>query len=202
MVNYYHRLYGPLIFGDAVKLPNGTNGDAQGEVHKQKEVQEKNALDELVEFEVQRVFSLRERLAPLVRETVAFMHDAFASGRHVLIEGANATMLDIDFGTYPYVTSSNCTVGGVQTGLGVPPSRIGTTIGVVKAYTTRVGSGAFPTELCDELGDRLQQIGQEVGVTTGRKRRYVAVLRNLHCIHALRAPCALIKFLNLHFAFR
>lgn len=80
-------------------------------------------------------------------------------------------MLDIDFGTYPYVTSSNCTVGGVCTGLGIPPRLIGDVFGVVKAYTTRVGDGPFPTELFDSVGERLQTVGREIGVTTKRKRR-------------------------------
>lgn len=75
------------------------------------------------------------------------MHTALRSGKTVLVEGANAAMLDIDFGTYPYVTSSNCSIGGVMTGLGIPPQTIGEVLGVVKAYTTRVGDGPFPTEL-------------------------------------------------------
>jgi len=88
-----------------------------------------------------------------------------------MVEGANAAMLDIDFGTYPYVTSSNCSIGGVCTGLGLPPSKIGEVIGVVKAYTTRVGDGPFPTELRDDIGNDLQERGAEIGVTTKRKRR-------------------------------
>lgn len=79
-------------------------------------------------------------------DSVTFIHQALAQGKKVLVEGANALMLDIDFGTYPYVTSSSTTIGGVCTGLGIPPKMIGTTIGVVKAYTTRVGGGPFPTE--------------------------------------------------------
>lgn len=89
----------------------------------------------------------------------------------MLVEGANAAMLDIDFGTYPYVTSSNCSIGGVCTGLGLPPNTIGEIIGVVKAYTTRVGDGPFPTELLDATGELLQNRGHEFGVTTKRKRR-------------------------------
>lgn len=91
--------------------------------------------------------------------------------KKVLVEGANAAMLDIDFGTYPYVTSSNCSIGGVCTGLGLPPNTIGEIIGVVKAYTTRVGDGPFPTELLDATGELLQNRGHEFGVTTKRKRR-------------------------------
>ena len=89
----------------------------------------------------------------------------------MLVEGANALMLDIDFGTYPYVTSSSTSIGGVCTGLGIPPTAIGSVIGVMKAYTTRVGAGPFPTELTDEIGTHLQEVGAEYGVTTGRRRR-------------------------------
>ena len=92
-------------------------------------------------------------------------------GKKVLVEGANAAMLDIDFGTYPYVTSSNCTVGGVCTGLGIPPTFIGEIYGVVKAYTTRVGEGPFPTEQTEGVGELLLKRGAEYGVTTGRPRR-------------------------------
>jgi len=91
--------------------------------------------------------------------------------KRIIAEGANATMLDIDFGTYPYVTSSNTTIGGVCTGLGVPPQAVETSIGIVKAYTTRVGAGPFPTWLEDEIGDRMQEVGHEFGATTGRKRK-------------------------------
>ena len=90
--------------------------------------------------------ALAERLKPYVVDSVTFIHKAIADGKKVLVEGANALMLDIDFGTYPFVTSSATTIGGVCTGLGIPPKLIGTTIGVVKAYTTRVGGGPFPTE--------------------------------------------------------
>eukprot|EP00168_Porphyra_purpurea_P016162 TRINITY_DN5157_c0_g1_i1.p3 TRINITY_DN5157_c0_g1~~TRINITY_DN5157_c0_g1_i1.p3 ORF type:complete len:245 (-),score=95.00 TRINITY_DN5157_c0_g1_i1:193-927(-) len=89
----------------------------------------------------------------------------------VLVEGANAALLDVDFGTYPYVTSSNCTIGGVSTGLGIPPRHIDHVVGIVKAYTTRVGEGPFPTELLNELGERLQRVGHEYGTTTARPRR-------------------------------
>lgn len=91
--------------------------------------------------------------------------------KRVIAEGANATMLDLDFGTYPYVTSSSTTVGGVCTGLGVPPNVIETTIGIMKAYTTRVGGGPFPTECLDDIGTHLQKVGHEFGATTGRPRR-------------------------------
>lgn len=90
--------------------------------------------------------ALAERLKPYVIDSVTFIHKAISEGKKVLVEGANALMLDIDFGTYPFVTSSATTIGGVCTGLGIPPKLIGTTIGVIKAYTTRVGGGPFPSE--------------------------------------------------------
>ena len=102
---------------------------------------------------------------------MSYLHESIKSGAKILVEGANASMLDIDHGTYPYVTSSNCTIGGVYTGLGLPNRAVNKVFGVVKAYTTRVGAGAFPTELANELGDYLQKTGAEFGVTTGRKRR-------------------------------
>ncbi|XP_066992850.1 adenylosuccinate synthetase [Anabrus simplex] len=124
-----------------------------------------------VQSELTRYKGYAERIRPYVIETVSFLHTALRAGKRVLVEGANAAMLDIDFGTYPYVTSSNCSIGGVCTGLGLPPCNIGEVIGVVKAYTTRVGDGPFPTELKDSTGELLQQRGGEIGVTTKRKRR-------------------------------
>jgi len=106
---------------------------------------------------------------------------------HFIVEGANATMLDIDFGTYPFVTSSNTVVGGVGTGLGIPPQMISEVIGVVKAYTTRVGEGPFPTEQMDSVGEFLQVNGGEFGATTGRKRRCgwldIPMLRYSYCLN-------------------
>ena len=108
----------------------------------------------------------------MIVDGIDFMHKYIVDPKkRVIAEGANATMLDTDFGTYPYVTSSTTTVGGVCTGLGVPPQAVETTIGIMKAYTTRVGAGPFPTWLQCELGDRMQKIGFEVGATTGRKRK-------------------------------
>merc|ERR1712198_808554 len=95
---------------------------------------------------------LGAKIRPFTTETVSFLQKHLQDGSKVLVEGANASMLDIDFGTYPYVTSSNCSIGGLCTGLGIPPARIGDVYGVVKAYTTRVGTGPFPTELTDDLG--------------------------------------------------
>ena len=100
-----------------------------------------------------------------------YLSQAAASGRTILFEGAQGTLLDIDHGTYPYVTSSNATTGGICTGLGVPPKMIGSVLGIAKAYTTRVGEGPLPTEVAGELGDRLRESGQEYGASTGRPRR-------------------------------
>ncbi|KAA1469168.1 Adenylosuccinate synthetase [Dentipellis sp. KUC8613] len=123
------------------------------------------------EGEILRYKALAERLRPFVIDSVVYLHQALASGKRILVEGANALMLDIDFGTYPYVTSSSTTIGGVCTGLGIPPRAIGKTIGVVKAYTTRVGSGPFPTEQLNDVGVHFQEVGREFGTTTGRRRR-------------------------------
>jgi adenylosuccinate synthase len=121
----------------------------------------------------------------MVVDGIYFINQALKNNKRILCEGANAVMLDLDFGTYPYVTSSSTSAGGVSTGLGIPPHFLQCTMGVVKAYTTRVGGGPFPTELTDDLcggmrernsfetniGSIMQKVGQEIGVTTGRKRR-------------------------------
>lgn len=104
-------------------------------------------------------------------DSIDYMASAIKGGKRIIAEGANATMLDLDFGTYPYVTSSSTSIGGVFTGLGVPPQAVETTIGIVKAYTTRVGGGPFPTEQLNEVGEHLQSVGHEFGATTGRRRR-------------------------------
>lgn len=111
------------------------------------------------------------RLAPHVDDTVYLLHDLLRSGRSVLFEGANATLLDVDHGTYPYVTSSSTTALGIPSGSGVPGSALGEIVGVLKAYSTRVGAGPFPTELADATGDRIRERGREFGTTTGRPRR-------------------------------
>lgn len=112
-----------------------------------------------------------ERLAPHVTDTTYFLNNAVRDGRSLLLEGAQATMLDIDHGTYPFVTSSNSSIGGACTGTGIPPRSIDFTIGVIKAYTTRVGGGPFPTELNNDLGEILRARGGEYGASTGRPRR-------------------------------
>ena len=112
-----------------------------------------------------------ERMSPLVTDVSVFLARARAEGRAIMFEGAQGTLLDIDHGTYPYVTSSNATIGGVCTGLGVPPRAIDGVLGATKAYTTRVGEGPLPTELFGEEGKRLRESGQEFGAVTGRPRR-------------------------------
>jgi adenylosuccinate synthase len=112
-----------------------------------------------------------ERLRPWVRDASLLLDEAMRAGRRILFEGAQGTLLDIDHGTYPFVTSSNASVGGVCTGLGIGPKSIGAVLGVVKAYTTRVGEGPMPTELSGEMGQRLRESGNEYGAVTGRPRR-------------------------------
>ena len=112
-----------------------------------------------------------ERIAPYVADTSVLLNHALDQGQTVLCEGAQGTLLDIDHGTYPYVTSSNTTAGGACTGAGIGPTRIDEVLGVAKAYTTRVGNGPFPTELLGEEGERLRGLGREFGATTGRPRR-------------------------------
>jgi len=111
------------------------------------------------------------RLKPFIRDTAAFINKSVREGRAVLLEGAQGTMLDVDHGTYPFVTSSNATAGGAVTGLGLPPKAVTGALGIAKAYTTRVGGGPFPTELLDETGAYLQKRGNEYGAVTGRPRR-------------------------------
>ncbi len=110
-------------------------------------------------------------VVPMIADTTVLLHRALAQGKRILAEGAQGTLLDIDHGTYPYVTSSSCVSGGASTGLGVPPTAIAEVIGVTKAYTTRVGNGPLPTEFVGEEGQRLRDLGREYGATTGRPRR-------------------------------
>jgi len=114
---------------------------------------------------------LAERIRPMVCDTAVLLNRAIDAGQRVLFEGAQGTMLDVDHGTYPFVTSSSATAGGVSTGTGVPPARLGGVVGVAKAYITRVGAGPFPTEALDEHGETLRRIGNEFGAVTGRPRR-------------------------------
>ena len=123
--------------------------------------------------ELEEIKECRDKIIAgnMIIDSVTYLHKAYCEGKRILAEGANATMLDIDHGTYPMVTSSSCVIGGVMTGLGMPPQVVETTVGVVKAYTTRVGSGPFPTEQLNDVGETMQSVGQEIGVTSGRKRR-------------------------------
>ena len=120
---------------------------------------------------VARYAELGTRVAPFVTDTVTLLHTALGRGAHVLLEGAQATFLDLDHGTYPYVTSSNPTAGGACAGTGLGPRDIDRVVGITKAYTTRVGAGPFPTELFDADGDTLVDVGKEFGTVTGRRRR-------------------------------
>lgn len=124
-----------------------------------------------VDETVAELLSYADRLRPMVADTAFELHAAIERGETVLFEGGQATMLDVDHGTYPFVTSSSSTAGGASTGSGIGPGLFQTVIGIVKAYTTRVGSGPFPTELFDESGEFLRSTGHEYGTTTGRPRR-------------------------------
>ena len=123
--------------------------------------------DEVMDY----FMSYADRLKPMVIDAEYTLNKALDEGKHVLMEGGQATMLDVDHGTYPFVTSSNPTAGGACVGTGIGPTKITSVLGIMKAYTTRVGAGPFPTELFDKWGEYLQTTGGEVGVNTGRKRR-------------------------------
>ncbi len=124
-----------------------------------------------IEEECGRLLELGQKIAPFVEDTFGYLDQALQDGKKVLYEGAQGILLDIDYGSYPYVTSSNTSIGGIYTGAGVPGRSIDEVVGIVKAYTTRVGEGPFPTELFDEIGKSIQNKGGEVGATTGRVRR-------------------------------
>ncbi len=126
-------------------------------------VKVKAVLDSLLDF--------REKIREAIVDTTWMIHQEMESGKRILLEGAQGTLLDIDFGTYPFVTSSNTTIGGALTGLGIGPRKIDRIIGILKAYTTRVGNGPFPTELKEPFGQHIREMGAEYGSTTGRPRR-------------------------------
>jgi adenylosuccinate synthase len=132
-------------------------------IYKHDELNVNKIINEYIEFE--------SALSKYITDTPKFLADSIENGKSVLLEGAQGTLLDVDHGTYPYVTSSNPTSGGAITGSGIPPTKITSVIGIVKAYTTRVGLGPFPTELLDADGENLRKIGAEFGATTGRPRR-------------------------------
>jgi adenylosuccinate synthase len=139
------------------------NVDARNQIIRDSTLDWKTVYDDLLTY--------GERMRRWTVDASLILAKAAGNGQRVLFEGAQATMLDIDHGTYPYVTSSNASIGGVCTGLGVPPRAIGGVLGVAKAYTTRVGEGPLPTELSGELAERLRESGQEYGASTGRPRR-------------------------------
>jgi adenylosuccinate synthase len=153
------------VLGDREALAEEVreNVSARNQIIKDSTLDWKPVFDQLVGY--------GERMRPWVADVSFFLHETMRNGGAVMFEGAQATLLDIDHGTYPFVTSSNASVGGVCTGLGVPPRAIGGVLGVAKAYTTRVGEGPLPTELSGELADRLRESGQEYGASTGRPRR-------------------------------
>lgn len=132
-------------------------------------------------------------LAPYVCDTVTLLHKALEEGKKVLVEGAQATLLDIDFGSYPFVTSSNPTIGGILTGTGLSASDIGNVYGIIKAYSSRVGEGPYVTELLDETGERIRELGHEYGTTTGRPRRCgwldLVALKYAKRVNGLTALC-------------
>ncbi|PVV04344.1 hypothetical protein BB560_001156 [Smittium megazygosporum] len=154
-----HELYSEPLFSERFRALVATMKKRYGD------------FDYDTEGELARYKALAEKMRPMVIDTVEYINNEINAGKNVLVEGANAHMLDIDFGTYPYVTSSNTGVGGALTGIGIPPAKVGNVIGVVKAYTTRVGGGPFPTEQLNDDGKLLQSEGAEFGVTTGRPRR-------------------------------
>ena len=139
------------------------NNDVLAAIHGDERLDVDAIVDEYVAFDA--------LIDPYVTDTAAYLQDALAAGKRVLAEGAQGALLDVDHGTYPFVTSSSPTAGGACTGLGIPPTSVDRVIGIVKAYSTRVGNGPFPTELDDATGERLRSVGHEFGATTGRPRR-------------------------------
>ena len=134
-----------------------------------KKVYEHEGLD--VDAIVKEYLEFDRTIDKYIKDVPSFLNNAIAEGKSILLEGAQGTMLDVDHGTYPFVTSSSPTSGGACTGTGIPPTKIDSVFGIVKAYTTRVGNGPFPTELLDDDGEKLREIGAEFGATTGRPRR-------------------------------
>jgi len=148
-----------------------------------------------------RYAALGERLRPHIRDTVYHLHDCQRAGRSLLFEGANACLLDIDHGTYPYVTSSNCSTAGIHSGTGIPGRSLQRVIGIMKAYSTRVGAGPFPTELLNQIGSTIRERGREYGTTTGRPRRcgwldLVAVRYSAMVCGATEIACTLFDVLT------
>ena len=156
-------LFDPSILRQKVEGALANKNQVLVKVFNRRELEVDAITEELLQY--------AEPLRPHVADTALVLNDALDAGKTVLLEGGQGTLLDVDHGTYPFVTSSNPTAGGACTGSGIGPTRVTRVIGILKAYTTRVGSGPFPTELHDEWGERLRSVGGEVGVTTGRPRR-------------------------------
>ncbi|HET6950914.1 MAG TPA: adenylosuccinate synthase [Acidimicrobiales bacterium] len=157
-------LYDPKIFRQKLELVLKEKGQLLAKVYNQLAP----SADEIADL---YLGELAPRIEPYVADTVNLVHEALEVGQHVLFEGAQATFLDLDHGTYPFVTSSNPVAGGACTGAGVGPRYIDRVVGIAKAYITRVGAGPFPTELFDDVGDALVDRGHEYGTNTGRRRR-------------------------------
>ena len=153
----------PDALGDKVRAGVEAKNEILTRIYGQEPLHAEEILDQYLGY--------AERLRDYIADTSLFLNGSLDRGETVLFEGAQGTLLDIDHGTYPFVTSSNTTAGGACTGTGIGPTRIDEVIGVTKAYTTRVGNGPFPTELVDETGERIRELGQEYGATTGRSRR-------------------------------
>ena len=153
------------LIGDRAALAQGVREN----VHARNQMVRDSTLDWKPVFD--QMVAHGERMRPWIGDASLFLHRLARDGKSVMFEGAQATLLDIDHGTYPFVTSSNASVGGICTGLGVPPKAIGGALGVAKAYTTRVGEGPLPTELSGDLAERLREAGNEYGASTGRPRR-------------------------------
>ncbi|MGH8746108.1 MAG: adenylosuccinate synthase, partial [Burkholderiales bacterium] len=156
-------LFRPVRFAEKLEQLLDFHNFVLSRYYKQPEVDFKQTLDEAL--------ALAPRLAPLVADVPRALYDANRAGKNLLFEGAQGSLLDIDHGTYPFVTSSNCVAGAAAAGAGIGPQQLHYVLGITKAYTTRVGSGPFPTELTDAVGELLGQRGKEFGVVTGRKRR-------------------------------
>lgn len=156
-------LYDESILRQKVEAALTTKNQLLLKIYNRRAIEVDEVVEELLEH--------AERIRPMVGDTALELNQALDEGKTILFEAGQATLLDVDHGTYPFVTSSNATAGGACTGSGVPPTRIDRVIGVFKAYTTRVGEGPFPTELEDEDGQRLRDVGAEYGTTTGRPRR-------------------------------
>jgi adenylosuccinate synthase len=149
--------------------PGGLEENVRDNVTARNRLVQDSTMDWKPVFDQLRVYA--ERMTPWIADVSVLLTESMRAGRTILFEGAQGTLLDVDHGTYPYVTSSNASIGGVCTGLGIPPKAIGRAIGVVKAYATRVGEGPFPTEFSGDMGRRLRESGSEYGAVTGRPRR-------------------------------